>query len=301
MNRTRSESTGAGLILGAGIIWGTIGLFVKQLSACGASPELTSFLRVTLAGVIMAVFGIYRKGLGCFQISKKSLLACALLGVVCHGIYNVLRSIAILRAGVAVSTVLLNVAPVVTLLCSASLFGEKLTTEKYAAVTLCVCGCVLASVSGDLSAASVSIIGLLCALGSGVCYGLTAIFVKLAGEGEDPLTISIYSYLFAALLLGLWMRPWNGLPAISKEILAWSALYALIPTALGYLLYYRGVQLMRDPGRVPVIASVETVVAVVLGGAVCGEALSAARMCGIALVLGAILLMNTTRKVRVKA
>ena len=301
MNRTRSERTGAGMILGAGILWGTIGLFVKQLNACGASPELTSFLRVSLAGVIMAVLGICKKGTGCFRIGRKALLACALLGIVCHGVYNVLRSVAILRVGVAVSTVLLNVAPVVTLLCSASLFGEKLTAEKYAAVALCVCGCVLASVSGDLSAASVSIIGLLCAIGSGLCYGMTALFGKLAGEGEDPITISIYSYLFAALFLGLWMQPWNGLPAVNREILAWSALYALIPTALGYLLYYRGVQLMRDPGRVPVIASVETVVAVVLGGAVYGEALSAARMCGIALVLGAILLMNTTRKVRVKA
>ena len=223
MNRTRSGPTGAGMILGAGILWGTIGLFVKQLNACGASPELTSFLRVALAGGIMAVLGVCKKGTGCFRIGRKSLLACALLGVVCHGIYNVLRSVAILRAGVAVSTVLLNVAPVVTLLCSASLFGEKLTAEKYAAVTLCVCGCVLASVSGDLSATSLSIIGLLCALGSGVCYGMTAIFGKLAGE-EDPITISIYSYLFAALFLGLWMQPWNGLPSVSKEILAWSAL-----------------------------------------------------------------------------
>ena len=300
MNRTRSERTGVGMILGAGILWGTIGLFVKQLDACGASPELTSFLRVALAGVIMAVLGVFKKGTGCFRIGRKSLLTCALLGVICHGVYNVLRSVAILRVGVAVSTVLLNVAPVVTLLCSASLFGEKLTAEKYAAVALCVCGCVLASVSGDLSAAFVSIIGLLCAIGSGICYGMTAIFGKLAGE-EDPITISIYSYLFATLFLGLWMQPWNGLPVLNREILTWSALYALIPTALGYLLYYRGVQLMRAPGRVPVIASVETVVAVVLGGAVYGEALSAARMCGIALVLGAILLMNTTRKVRVKA
>ena len=300
MNRTRSERTGAGMILGAGILWGTIGLFVKQLNACGASPELTSFLRVALAGVIMALVGVCKKGTDCFRIGRKSLLTCALLGVICHGVYNVLRSVAILRVGVAVSTVLLNVAPVVTLLCSASLFGEKLTSEKYAAVTLCVCGCVLASVSGNLSAASVSIIGLLCAIGSGLCYGMTAIFGKLAGE-EDPITISIYSYLFAALFLGLWMQPWNSLPVLNREILTWSAMYALIPTALGYLLYYRGVQLMRDPGRVPVIASVETVVAVVLGGAVYGEALSAARMCGIALVLGAILLMNTTRKVRVKA
>lgn len=300
MNRTRSERTGAGMILGAGILWGTIGLFVKQLNACGASPELTSFLRVALAGGIMAVLGVCKKGFGCFRIGRQSLLACALLGVVCHGIYNVLRSVAILRAGVAVSTVLLNVAPVVTLLCSASLFGEKLTAEKYAAVTLCVCGCVLASVSGDLSATSLSIIGLLCALGSGVCYGMTAIFGKLAGE-EDPITISIYSYLFATLFLGLWMQPWNGLPAVNREILAWSTLYALIPTALGYLLYYRGVQMLRNPGKVPVIASVETVVAVVLGDAVYGEEISAARMCGIALVLGAIVLLNTTRKVRGKA
>ena len=129
---------------------------------------------------------------------------------------------------------------------------------------------------------------------------MTAIFGKLAGE-EDPITISIYSYLFAALFLGLWMQPWNGLPVLNREILTWSALYALIPTALGYLLYYRGVQMLRNPGKVPVIASVETVFAVLLGGAVYGETISTARICGIVLVLGAIVLMNTTRKVRVKA
>jgi len=301
MNRTRSERTGAGFILGAGILWGTIGLFVKQLDACGAPPELTSFLRVAFAGIIMAMLGVCKNGFGCFRISRKSLLTCALLGVVCHGVFNILRSVAILRAGVAVSTVLLNVAPVVTLLCSARLFGERLTAEKYAAVTLCICGCVLASMNGDLSTASVSVIGLLCALGSGVCYGMTAIFGKLAGEEETPITISIYSYLFAALFLGLWMQPRNGLPAVNREILAWSALYALIPTALGYLLYYRGVQMLRNPGNAPVIASVETVVAVVFGGAVYGEAICTTRMCGIALVLGAIVLMNTTRKVRTKA
>lgn len=288
----RAEKTGAVCIFGAGMLWGTVGLFIRRLSACGASPELISFLRVLLAGGIMAVYGLIRGGISSFRVRKKTLIACAMLGLVCHGVYNVLRSIAVLYAGVGVSTVLQNIAPVITLLCSAQLFGERITVEKYLAVALCMLGCMLAATNGDLSAASVSMLGVLCSLGAGACSGMTAIFSRLAGEDADPTAISIYSYLFAALFLGLWLRPWNGLPSVSGEILAWSFLYALIPTALAFLLYYRGVQSIRETGKVPVLASSETVGAMLLGSLTCRETLGGGQLLGVVLVLAAVVMMN---------
>ena len=171
MKRMQAEKTGAVCILGAGILWGSVGLFIKRLSACGATPELISFLRMLLASVILAAFGLLRSGVACFRIRGRTLAACALLGIVCHGIYNVFRSSAVLHAGVGVSTVLQNVAPAVTLLCSRRMFGERLTPGKIAAVALCIAGCILAATNGKLSSASLSLAGVLFSLGAGLCYG----------------------------------------------------------------------------------------------------------------------------------
>jgi len=299
MKYLQEERTGTACILGAGIIWGTVGLFVRQLNACGATPELMSFLRVLFAGGIMAAFGMVRSGFDCFRIRIRTLVACALLGLVCHGIYNVFRSFAVLYAGMGVSTVLQNIAPVVTLLCSSRLFGEQITTKKCMAVILCILGCSFTAVSGGSNATSHLLAGILFSLGAGACYGLTAIFSRLTDDGEDPVTISIYSYLFAALFLGIWLRPWQGLPAVNGGIMAWSFLYALIPTALAYLLYYNGVKLMCETGKVPVLASTETVVALLLGCLVCREALGIVQILGISLVLSAIVIMNAKRKRRI--
>ena len=297
----REERTGTACILGAGILWGTVGLFVRRLSASGATPELMSFLRVLFAGGIMTAFGLTRSGFGCFRIGKHTLTTCALLGLICHGIYNVLRSFALLYAGVGVSTVLQNIAPVVTLLCSSRLFGEQITSKKCIAVILCILGCAFTAANGSSNAASHLLPGVLFSLGAGACYGLTAIFSRLADEGEDPITVSIYSYFFAALFLGFWTRPWQGLPAVSRDLLTWSFLYALIPTSLAYLLYYRGVQLMHETGKVPVLASSETVVAVLVGSLAFREALGIFQFLGIVLVFGAIVLMNMKRIRRIPA
>ena len=301
MKYLQEERAGTVCILGAGILWGTVGLFVRQLNACGAAPELMSFLRVLCAGVIMMVFGLVRSGLNCFRIRKRTLAACALLGLVCHGIYNVLRSFALLYAGVGMSTVLQNIAPVVTLLCSSRLFGEQITSKKCIAVILCILGCAFTAANGSSNATSHLMLGVLFSLGAGACYGLTAIFSRLVDEGETPVTVSIYSYFFAALFLGIWLRPWQGLPTVSGEIMGWSFLYALIPTALAYLLYYRGVQLMHETGKVPVLASSETVVAVLVGCLAFRESLGMVQILGISLVLSAIVIMNTKERRRIPA
>ena len=301
MKYLQEERTGTVCILGAGILWGTVGLFVRQLNACGAPPELMSFLRVLFAGGIMTAFGLLRDGFSCFRIHRSSLAACALLGLVCHGIYNVLRSLAILYAGVGMSTVLQNIAPVVTLLCSSRLFGERITAKKCIAVVLCILGCILTASNSGLNKPSISLLGIAFSLGAGACYGLTAIFSRLVAEGENPVTVSIYSYLFAALFLGAWLRPWQGLPAVSSEIVMWSFLYALIPTALAYLLYYHGVQMMCETCKVPVLASFETVIAILIGSLVFREVIGIAQFFGIALVLGAIVLMNIRRRRRIPA
>lgn len=283
---------GALLVFLAGSLWGSIGLFIRLMSDAGASAGTISFLRMAFAFVILLVITAVRSGLSAFRVSGRTLFFSAALGLVCHGVYNVFYSWAVVRVGVTVSAVLLNVAPVFTAIFSAALFRERITARKCAALVINVVGCALAATGGQLTAASLSLSGILFGVASGLCYALTAIFGRLAGEDSDPFVISTYSYLFAALFLAVFLRPWAAPITITPSVAWIGFLYALIPTAIGYLLYYQGVQQIQESSKVPVIASVETVAAALLGALVLGERLSGMHYLGIAVVMVSIVLMQ---------
>lgn len=292
--RFHNNNQGAVLIFVTGCLWGSIGLFIRLMSDAGASAALISFLRVAFAFVILAVVTVARSGISAFRVSGRTLLFSAALGLVCHGIYNVFYSWAVTLAGVTVSAVLLRIAPVFTAIISVLCFQEKITRRKCFALAINVIGCVLAATGGHFDGALLSLTGILCGVAAGLCYALSAIFGRLAGENSDPFVVSTYSYLFAAVFLGMFLRPWAQPIHVTPAILGLGFLYALIPTAIAYLLYYRGLQQIRESSRVPVLASMETVVAAVIGGLVLGEELSLARYLGIAVVMASIVVAATS-------
>ena len=297
-----TEKRGYVYIFLSGILWGLSGIFVKYLTASGASSLLISCWRIVPAFFFLAGITIARYGIRSLKIDGKTMAFCALTGFVTQALFNICYNTAIATIGMSVSAVLLYIAPVVTAVTAALVFSEKITGRKALALLVNIFGCVLTVTGGSLSLGDLALSGVLFGLGAGACYGMVAILGRVTTSKLNPFVAITWTFFFGALFILLFVRPWRLPPVpMTAGFVTVALLYALIPTALGYLLYYRGVQRMRDPGKVPVIASVETVVAVVLGGAVYGEAIGAGRMCGIALVLGAIVLMNTTRKVRVKA
>ena len=206
--RLHNNSTrGPLLIFITGCLWGSIGLFIRLMSDAGASAALISFLRVAFAFVIMAIVTVLHSGFSAFRVSRKVLLFSAALGLVCHGVYNVFYSWAVNLSGVTISAVLLNIAPVFTAAISALCFHEKITRHKCLALAVNVIGCVLAATGGQFGSTLFSMTGILCGLAAGLCYALTAIFGRLAGDNSDPFVVSTYSYLFAAVFLGIFLKP----------------------------------------------------------------------------------------------
>ncbi len=287
-----SESFGLFLVFLAGTLWGTIGVFVKEMESCGATSAQISFLRMFFAVLILTLLTVCRFGLRAFLIGRKTLLACALLGLICHGIYNICYSLAVTLTGVSVSAVLLNIAPVFTFLLSVLLFSETVTRAKLFAILLNVVGCILTVTGGSANALHLSLTGILCGIAAGFCYSLTAIIGRLASDGANSFVISAYSYLFASLFLFLSLLFQKTPAPISPGLAVTGFLYALLPTSLGYLLYYHGVSKIRETGRVPVFASMETVVSALIGIFVYKEELGAIHLLGILLVLLSILWMN---------
>ena len=283
------------LIFAAGCLWGIIGIFVNQLTACGASPAFLSFLRVSLACVMLAGMTAFKCGARSLLVPRRTLLICALLGLVCQGFFNLFYSMAILRTGVMVSAVLLYLAPLFTAVASHILFQEPIGPRKRLALLVNVLGCALAATGGRLSLAGISAVGLLFGVGAGFCYSMNAVIGKIAGERTNVFVINTYSYLFAALFLLLFTHPLRGAPPVTPRLVTWGVLYALVPTAIAYLIYFMGVQRIAESSRVPVVASVETVVAAIVGAAVYGESVGPAHILGILLVLSSIAMISTIK------
>lgn len=292
---SENEYLGYGMILGSGIFWGLAGIFVKNIEAYGADAPLIAFLRVSIAFTIMLVFCIVKFGFKALIISKKQLLICAGLGFICHGVYNIFYNCAITTLGISFSTVILYLSPAITLIFSAIIYKERISPVKVLAIILNILGCALTVTNGQFSLKGVSIAGIGLALGAGVCYAMNSIIGKKSETGSNPFVMSMYSYFFASLLLIVVVKPWRMAGCFNTGVLGWGALYALIPTALTYGIYYCGMQKIKDCSKVPVIASIEVVVASIVGVVIYKEALGQISVFGIVLVLISIVVMNATK------
>ena len=154
-------------------------------------------------------------------------------------------------------------------------------------------GCALTATGGDLSAAALAPLGLLIGVGAGFTYGMTAVFGRIAmKEKSSPLAVATYNLFFGCVFIAAVRRPWRTAQApLDPKLLVFGALFGLIATALAYALYFSGLSGITETGKVPV-ASVEVVVATVIGAAAFSESMNAFRIAGIVLVLVSILLFS---------
>ena len=96
----------------------------------------------------------------------------------------------------------------------------------------------------------------------------------------------------AAVFLGISMGVSRTEFTFNTGILFWGFFYALITTAIGYIFYYEGLKHITKSSKVPVIASVEVIVASLIGVVWYREHLGFISFLGIVAVLLSIILMN---------
>ena len=284
-------------IFATGCLWGTIGLFVKLMEEQGSSSSYTGFLRLFFGFLLLAVITLIADGPKAFRIGKRTLFSCILLGIVCQGTFNILYSTSISVNGMSVASVLLYTAPIFTALASLLLFREKLNHLKWIALPVNVVGCALTATGGNFSAAAIAPLGLLIGVGAGFTYGMTAVVGRIAmKEKSSPLAVATYNLFFGCVVIATVHRPWRTVEKpLDAKLLLFGALFGLVATALAYALYFSGLSKISETSKVPVIASVEPVVATVIGAAAFGENINAVRIVGVVLVLVSILLFSMKR------
>jgi len=288
------------LVLCAGILWGSIGFFVRKLNGLGVDTELTAFMRILCAWIMLIplLMGMSLKsGRNYFKISKKGLLQCFIMGLVTQAFFNLSYSGCINSVGVAMGSVLLYTAPIFVSILSRLLFKEEINARKGISLVINLLGCFIMVTGGDLSVLKVSGIGILLGIGAGFFYAMVTILGKFTSDEVDPFTMVFYNFLFGWISLALISNPIPKIAAVSDLhfwLLAFG--YGLIPTVGSYLFYMNGISHDVELSRVPIIASVEPIIATIIGLLVFGENITLVNALGLIIVLFSIVLMNSGRK-----
>ncbi|MCI6936214.1 MAG: DMT family transporter [Clostridiales bacterium] len=280
-------------VLSAGTLWGAMGVFVRKLGAYGFSPLQIACLRILFGALLfLLITGVFQRDLLKIRLRDMGLfLGMGLLSLL---LFTVCYFTTIDLASLSVAAILLYTSPIWVMLMSAICFREKITRRKLLCAAMAFGGCVL--VSGIGSSASLSPMVIVTGLLSAVGYGLYSIFGTFALRKYQPLTVTTYAFLFAAVGALLLCNPIQIVRVISQTrnpgaLVLLIAVTALVTAVLPYLLYTVGLNHMRASAAA-IMASIEPVVATAAGALAFGETLTLPAFAGIALVLGAIVVLN---------
>ena len=292
MTEKQKSKIGPAFIILAGCFWGSMGIFVRKLDTYGFTSIQIVSIRVTLAALIFSLVLLIKNRKG-FKISVKDIPLFLGLGFGSILFFTVCYFTAITMMPLSTAAILLYTSPIWIMLMSALFFREKLNKKKLTALALAFVGCVLVS---GISGEGISLFGLLVGLGSGIGYGLYSILGTVALKKYSPYTVTAYTFIFAAV--GSWFicRPANMVDNFSKAndlgfLILLCFLTALITAVIPFLLYTLGLESV-EASKAGIIATIEPMVATLIGIVVFSEPLTILSGLGMLLIISAVVILN---------
>ncbi len=284
------------LVLASGCMWGCMGLLVRPLNEIGLVTMDICFLRGVVTFVVMLA-GLLLFDRSALKIRVKDIWCFIGTGALSVSFFNFCYFKTITLTSLSVAAVLLYTAPAFVMIMSFFLFREDMTKKKVAALVIAFIGCVLVSGvvggSGTLNAK-----GLLVGLGAGFGYALYSIFGRYALQrGYGSLTITFYTFVFATLATVFMADVSSIINIVETEpgLSVYAAFMILFVTLFPYLCYTKGLSGMEN-GAASVIASIEPVMATVLGILIYKEEMTVVNAFGMILVLASIVILNSNSK-----
>jgi drug/metabolite transporter (DMT)-like permease len=280
------------LIILAGCFWGSMGIFVRRLTEYGFTAVQIVSIRVTLAALFFCIILLIKDRSG-FRIALRDLPLFLGLGFGSILFFTVCYFTAITMMPLSTAAILLYTSPIWIMLMSVLFFHEKLSGKKLLALALAFAGCVLVS---GISGEGITLTGLLVGLGSGLGYGLYSILGTVALRKYSPYTVTAYTFLFAAAGSWLICGPADMISKFTAaqdpvSLLLFCGLTALVTAVIPFLFYTLGLRTV-EASRAGILATVEPLVATLVGILAFSEPLTLLPALGILLILSAVIILN---------
>ncbi len=279
---------GEAAVIIAAALWGCIGIFTRNMFSAGFLPLQVIMVRatITFASVFFIMLFLNPSFL---KIKLCDIWMFLGTGIFSFLFFNVCYLNSMKHNSLSVACILMYTSPIWVSAISAVLFKEKFTRHKFVSLLLCFLGTVLTCVCADFVMTGK---GLVYGLLSGIGYALYSIFGKFAAEKYHSLTITFYTFLFAAL---------GALPLCNIKVLAnlmvqpeniwYSVGIAVFITVIPYFLYTFGLSQIKA-GKAAVLAIIEPVVATLVGVFVYDERIGYIGALGIVLVALGLIYLN---------
>jgi drug/metabolite transporter, DME family len=271
-------------------LWGLIAFFIRGLSGFGFSSMEIVGIRVVTAAAALLVAGVF---LGRERLALKSASDIGLFagtGICSIVFFNWCYFTSINLMDISSAVILLYTSPAFVAVLSYLFLKEKITGRKIIAVCGTVAGCIL--IAGIGGGKGLSLPGVLIGLGAGLGYALYSIFGKFALRKYEPFTVTLYTFLTATAVLLPITRIWEKASLfLNPEVLFLGIGLGLLPTVLAYFLYTWGLE-KTESSKAAVIATVEPVVAILLGVALYSESLGFLQLSGSLIIILCVILVN---------
>ena len=280
-----------------GVCFGSIGIFIRFFSEAGFNNMAILSTRNAISALILFLFLLAydRDLLKCRVRDLPILLGGGFIGMT---LTNVFFNVAVLNLSLGFAGVLIGLSPVYVVFIAAFLFKEKITRRKLLGMILAIIGVVMVSGVVD-SGITFTAVGLTAGLVSGLFYGMTSIFTKIAiGRGYKGLTITFYALLITALTTAPFSN-WGVVAAYTAASpLSHSLLmiaHAVIGAALPYLMLNVSLKHI-EAGKASILTSSEPVSAMLFGFFVYQEPMTVISAAGMVIAVTAFGIISTGKQ-----
>ena len=279
------------IILGAAL-WGSIGFYVENLYVYGFTPMEVVTLRVLTASIILLVFMIFRSPK---QLKLKKWTDISYFigtGIFSIIFFNYFMFKTIELASISVASALLYTGPAFVIVLSFLLFKEPMTKRKVMALIITLIGTTLVVELFPFNLKSIPLVTIITGLSSGFGYALYSIFSKFALKKYSSLAVTTYTFTVAAVAL-IPFFPFKAYAELLMDVKVLFFAFGLgfLPTAIAYIIYTYGLQ-MTEASNASLLATVEPVVATLIGIFVFQEGFGFSQMVGMACIIGAVILVQ---------
>lgn len=280
--------------IAAAVCYGTNPLGALKLYAEGMQTNSVLFYRFGLAWVIIAVVMFFRKE--SLKVTRQEFTALTGLGLLfIVSSLTLYLSFHYMAAGVA-STILFTY-PVMTAVIMAVFFRERITWTTVVSLALSGAGVVLLYWSD--SAGTLSTIGVILVLASALSYALYIILVNRSNLQMSSFKINFYVLLYCTLGMVVYSLI-AGLPlTLPQNATSWFYVgwLAVVPAIFALVLMVYAAKYVGSTATA-ILGALEPLTAVLIGIFVFSEPFTLNLAIGIALILGAVIIIAKGKTAR---
>lgn len=281
--------SGVGLVMLAAICWGFSGGIATILMNKGWDPIVISLYRGAVGFICFFAWFLFRFRQN-WIFSTRLYIWSLLAGFGVAGNFT-FYFVSIQASSIAVAATLMYTAPLFVLLISFLLRIERSTWFKWGCISGVFIGIILLTGAYNTESISVSFLGTVAGLASGLSYALFIFGFKNAssiGKPQTTLTIAFFSF---CLILFLFTDKDEAASVLMSSDIGWFLLLGIVGAGISFIFYLIGIR-WTAPTTASMVAMVEPVTASLFGVLLIGDHLTIIQLLGMGLILVTITVLS---------